>query len=256
MVGEELLRIVDVWKSYGPVIALRGVNMVVRRGEVVALLGDNGAGKSTLIKIISGYLKPDRGQLLFEGKPVHFSSPLDAKKLGIEVVHQDLAVILDLPVYRNIFLTHEITKWGVLQDDVMIEESKKALSLIKIPMPSLYSKAESLSGGQRQAVAVARALYFAKKLLLLDEPTANLNIVEALEVIDIVRKFVKDHNAGAIFVTHNMVHAFAAADRIYFIDRGRILFEKRKEELSSPEDLAMTIEKIVEEREREEFKEV
>jgi ABC-type sugar transport system ATPase subunit len=256
MVGEELLRVVDVWKSYGPVVALRGVNMVVRRGEVVALLGDNGAGKSTLIKIISGYLKPDRGQLLFEGKPVHFSSPLDAKKLGIEVVHQDLAVILDLPVYRNIFLTHEITKWGVLQDDVMIEESKKALSLIRIPMPSVYVKAEALSGGQRQAVAVARALYFAKKLLLLDEPTANLNIVEALEVIDIVRKFVKDHNAGAIFVTHNMVHAFAAADRIYFIDRGRILFEKRKEELSSPEDLAMTIEKIVEEREREEFKEV
>jgi ABC-type sugar transport system ATPase subunit len=255
MVGEELLRIVDVWKSYGPVIALRGVNMVVRRGEVVALLGDNGAGKSTLIKIISGYLKPDRGQLLFEGKPVHFSSPLDAKKLGIEVVHQDLAVILDLPVYRNIFLTHEITKWGVLQDDVMIEESKKALSLLGVSLP-LDSKMESLSGGQRQAVAVARALYFAKKLLLLDEPTANLNIVEALEVIDIVRKFVKDHNAGAIFVTHNMVHAFAAADRIYFIDRGRILFEKRKEELSSPEDLAMTIEKIVEEREREEFKEV
>jgi len=255
MVGEELFRIVDVWKSYGPVIALRGVNMVVRRGEVVALLGDNGAGKSTLIKIISGYLKPDRGQLLFEGKPVHFSSPLDAKKLGIEVVHQDLAVILDLPVYRNIFLTHEITKWGVLQDDVMIEESKKALSLLGVSLP-LYSKMESLSGGQRQAVAVARALYFAKKLLLLDEPTANLNIVEALEVIDIVRKFVKDHNAGAIFVTHNMVHAFAAADRIYFIDRGRILFEKRKEELSSPEDLAMAIEKIVEEREREEFKEV
>jgi ABC-type sugar transport system ATPase subunit len=255
MVGEELLRIVDVWKSYGPVIALRGVNMVVRRGEVVALLGDNGAGKSTLIKIISGYLKPDRGQLLFEGKPVHFISPLDAKKLGIEVVHQDLAVILDLPVYRNIFLTHEITKWGVLQDDVMIEESKKALSLLGVSLP-LDSKMESLSGGQRQAVAVARALYFAKKLLLLDEPTANLNIVEALEVIDIVRKFVKDHNAGAIFVTHNMVHAFAAADRIYFIDRGRILFEKRKEELSSPEDLAMAIEKIVEEREREEFKEV
>jgi len=224
MVGEELLRVVDVWKSYGPVIALRGVNMVVRRGEVVALLGDNGAGKSTLIKIISGYLKPDRGQLLFEGKPVHFSSPLDAKKLGIEVVHQDLAVILDLPVYRNIFLTHEITKWGLLQDDVMIEESKKALSLIGVSLP-LDSKMESLSGGQRQAVAVARALYFAKKLLLLDEPTANLNIVEALEVIDIVRKFVKDHNAGAIFVTHNMVHAFAAADRIYFIDRGRILFE-------------------------------
>jgi simple sugar transport system ATP-binding protein len=255
MVGEELLRVVDVWKSYGPVVALRGVSMVVRRGEVVALLGDNGAGKSTLIKIISGYLKPDRGQLFFEGKPVHFSSPLDAKKLGIEVVHQDLAVILDLPVYRNVFLTHEITKWGVLQDDVMIEESKKALSLLGVSLP-LDSKMESLSGGQRQAVAVARALYFAKKLLLLDEPTANLNIVEALEVIDIVRKFVKDHNSGAIFVTHNMVHAFAAADRIYFIDRGRILFEKRKEEFSSPEDLAMTIEKIVEEREREEFKEV
>jgi len=164
-------------------------------------------------------------------------------------------VILDLPVYRNIFLTHEITKWGLLQDDVMIEESKKALSLLGVSLP-LDSKVEALSGGQRQAVAVARALYFAKKLLLLDEPTANLNIVEALEVIDIVRKFVKDHNAGAIFVTHNMVHAFAAADRIYFIDRGRILFEKRKEEFSSPEDLAMTIEKIVEEREREEFKEV
>jgi simple sugar transport system ATP-binding protein len=235
MVGEELLRIVDVWKSYGPVIALRGVNMVVRRGEVVALLGDNGAGKSTLIKIISGYLKPDRGQLLFEGKPVHFSSPLDAKKLGIEVVHQDLAVILDLPVYRNIFLTHEITKWGVLQDDVMIEESKKALSLIKIPMPSLYSKAESLSGGQRQAVAVARALYFAKKLLLLDEPTSGLGVVESKRVIETVKKYAKEHNLGVVFVTPNIFQAYEAADRIYYIEQGKIIFEKYKLETSVQE---------------------
>jgi len=253
MVGEELLRVEDVWKSYGPVVALRGVNMVVRRGEVVALLGDNGAGKSTLIKIISGYLKPDRGQLIFEGKPVRFNSPLDAKRLGIEVVHQDLAVILDLPVYRNIFLTHEITKHGVLQDKIMMEESKKVLNMLGVDIP-LEIKVESLSGGQRQAVAVARALYFAKKLLLLDEPTANLNLVEALEVIDIIRSFVTKHNAGAIFVTHNMIHAFAAADRIYFIDRGQILFEKQKKELSSPDELAMTIERIVEERERREGK--
>jgi simple sugar transport system ATP-binding protein len=235
MVGEELLRVVDVWKSYGPVVALRGVNMVVRRGEVVALLGDNGAGKSTLIKIISGYLKPDRGQLLFEGKPVHFSSPLDAKKLGIEVVHQDLAVILDLPVYRNIFLTHEITKWGVLQDDVMIEESKKALSLIRIPMPSVYVKAEALSGGQRQAVAVARALYFAKKLLLLDEPTAGLGVVESKRVIETVKKYAKEHNLGVVFVTPNIFQAYEVADRIYYIEQGKIIFEKYKLETSAQE---------------------
>jgi len=235
MVGEELLRVVDVWKSYGPVVALRGVSMVVRRGEVVALLGDNGAGKSTLIKIISGYLKPDRGQLLFEGKPVHFSSPLDAKKLGIEVVHQDLAVILDLPVYRNVFLTHEITKWGVLQDDVMIEESKKALSLIRIPMPSVYVKAEALSGGQRQAVAVARALYFAKKLLLLDEPTAGLGVVESKRVIETVKKYAKEQNLGVVFVTPNIFQAYEVADRIYYIEQGKIIFEKYKLETSVQE---------------------
>ena len=258
MVGEELLRVVDVWKSYGTVVALRGVNMVVRRGEVVALLGDNGAGKSTLIKIISGYLRPDRGQIFFEGRPVRFKSPLDAKALGIEVVHQDLAVILDLPIYRNIFLTHEITgRFGFLRDDIMREEAKKALDAIGIPIDDVDIKAESLSGGLRQAIAVARAAYFAKKLLLLDEPTANLNMVEAFEVINYVRKFVRERNAGAIFVTHNMVHAFEAADRIYFIDRGRILFEKRKDELSSPEELEMMIEKIVMEREmREVSKEI
>jgi simple sugar transport system ATP-binding protein len=208
--------------------------MVVRRGEVVALLGDNGAGKSTLIKIISGYLKPDRGQLLFEGKPVHFSSPLDAKKLGIEVVHQDLAVILDLPVYRNVFLTHEITKWGVLQDDVMIEESKKALSLLGVSLP-LDSKMEALSGGQRQAVAVARALYFAKKLLLLDEPTSGLGVVESKRVIETVKKYAKEHNLGVVFVTPNIFQAYEAADRIYYIEQGKIIFEKYKLETSVQE---------------------
>jgi simple sugar transport system ATP-binding protein len=234
MVGEELLRVVDVWKSYGPVVALRGVSMVVRRGEVVALLGDNGAGKSTLIKIISGYLKPDRGQLFFEGKPVYFSSPLDAKKLGIEVVHQDLAVILDLPVYRNIFLTHEITKWGLLQDDVMIEESKKALSLLGVSLP-LDSKVEALSGGQRQAVAVARALYFAKKLLLLDEPTSGLGVVESKRVIETVKKYAKEHNLGVVFVTPNIFQAYEVADRIYYIEQGKIIFEKYKLETSAQE---------------------
>ena len=234
MVGEELLRVVDVWKSYGPVVALRGVSMVVRRGEVVALLGDNGAGKSTLIKIISGYLKPDRGQLFFEGKPVHFSSPLDAKKLGIEVVHQDLAVILDLPVYRNVFLTHEITKWGLLQDDVMIEESKKALSLLGVSLP-LDSKVEALSGGQRQAVAVARALYFAKKLLLLDEPTAGLGVVESKRVIETVKKYAKEQNLGVVFVTPNIFQAYEVADRLYYIEQGKIIFEKYKLETSVQE---------------------
>ncbi|WP_229709978.1 ATP-binding cassette domain-containing protein, partial [Vulcanisaeta souniana] len=139
-----------------------------------------------------------------------------------------------------------------LKDDIMKEEAKKALDAIGITMPDVDVKVESLSGGLRQAVAVARATYFAKKLLLMDEPTANLNLVEALEVIDYIRKFVKERNAGVIFVTHNMIHAFAAADRIYFIDKGRILFERRKDELSSPDDLEMLIEKIVEEREKEE----
>ncbi len=244
MVGEELLRVEDVWKSYGPVVALRGVNMVVRRGEVVALLGDNGAGKSTLIKIISGYLKPDRGQLIFEGKPVRFNSPLDAKRLGIEVVHQDLAVILDLPVYRNIFLTHEITKHGVLQDKIMMEESKKALSVLKIPMPEVTVKAEALSGGQRQATAVARATYFVKKLLLMDEPTAGLGVVESKRVLAIAKQYAKEHNVGVIFVTPNIFQAYDVADRIYYMEQGKIIFEKRKEE-TTVEELTDTITKRI-----------
>jgi simple sugar transport system ATP-binding protein len=144
-------------------------------------------------------------------------------------------VILDLPVYRNVFLTHEITKWGLLQDDVMIEESKKALSLIRIPMPSVYVKAEALSGGQRQAVAVARALYFAKKLLLLDEPTAGLGVVESKRVIETVKKYAKEQNLGVVFVTPNIFQAYEVADRIYYIEQGKIIFEKYKLETSVQE---------------------
>ncbi|WP_264890697.1 ATP-binding cassette domain-containing protein [Vulcanisaeta souniana] len=251
MVGEELLRVVDVWKSYGTVVALRGVNMVVRRGEVVALLGDNGAGKSTLIKIISGYLRPDRGQLIFEGKPVRFKSPLDAKALGIEVVHQDLAVILDLPVYRNIFLTHEVTnKLGFLKDDIMKEEAKKALDAIGITMPPVDTKAEALSGGQRQATAVARATYFAKKLLLMDEPTAGLGVVESKKVINIAKKYAKELNLGVIFVTPNIFQAYEAADRIYYMEQGKIVFEKYKEETSPKELTDIITNRIIELRGR------
>jgi simple sugar transport system ATP-binding protein len=187
-----LLRAVDVHKSFAAVKALRGVNLSLRKGEVVALLGDNGAGKSTFVKILSGYLKPDRGEIYLEGKRVRFKSPLDAKAAGIETIYQDLALIPDLSVYHNIFLGRErLSSVRLINDREMIEEANEVLDVLQIRIPDVRVKVESLSGGQRQAVAVARAVYFSAKLVIMDEPTAALSVVETKKVLSLIRKLAE-----------------------------------------------------------------
>ncbi|AGE72013.1 xylose/arabinose ABC transporter ATP-binding protein XylG [Sulfolobus acidocaldarius] len=230
----DLLEIRDVHKSFGAVKALDGVSMEINKGEVVALLGDNGAGKSTLIKIISGYHKPDRGDLVFEGKKVIFNSPNDARSLGIETIYQDLALIPDLPIYYNIFLAREVTNKIFLNKKKMMEESKKLLDSLQIRIPDINMKVENLSGGQRQAVAVARAVYFSAKMILMDEPTAALSVVEARKVLELARN-LKKKGLGVLIITHNIIQGYEVADRIYVLDRGKIIFHKKKEETNVEE---------------------
>ncbi|AHC52138.1 sugar ABC transporter ATP-binding protein [Sulfolobus acidocaldarius SUSAZ] len=230
----DLLEIRDVHKSFGAVKALDGVSMEINKGEVVALLGDNGAGKSTLIKIISGYHKPDRGDLIFEGKKVIFNSPNDARSLGIETIYQDLALIPDLPIYYNIFLAREVTNKIFLNKKKMMEESKKLLDSLQIRIPDINMKVENLSGGQRQAVAVARAVYFSAKMILMDEPTAALSVVEARKVLELARN-LKKKGLGVLIITHNIIQGYDVADRIYVLDRGKIIFHKKKEETNVEE---------------------
>jgi simple sugar transport system ATP-binding protein len=230
----DLLEVRDIHKNFGPVKALDGVNLEVNKGEIVALLGDNGAGKSTLIKIISGYYKPDKGDIIFEGKKVIFNSPNDARRLGIETIYQDLALIPDLPIYYNIFLAREFTNRGFLNKKRMIEESKRLLESLQIKIPDINMKVENLSGGQRQAVAVARAVYFSAKLVLMDEPTAALSVVEARKVLELAKN-LKKKGLGVLIITHNIAQGYEVADKIYVMDRGRIVFEKKKEETNIEE---------------------
>jgi simple sugar transport system ATP-binding protein len=230
-----LLRAVDVHKSFAAVKALRGVNLSLRKGEVVALLGDNGAGKSTFVKILSGYLKPDRGEIYLEGKRVRFKSPLDAKAAGIETIYQDLALIPDLSVYHNIFLGRErLSSVRLINDREMIEEANEVLDVLQIRIPDVRVKVESLSGGQRQAVAVARAVYFSAKLVIMDEPTAALSVVETKKVLSLIRKLA-ERGISVIVITHNIAQGYEAADRIAIMERGRIILEKEKKQTTVEE---------------------
>ena len=179
--GQEVLRAEQVEKSFGRIVALRGVNLRLRRGEVLGLLGDNGAGKSTLIKIFTGYYQPSRGQLYFEGRPVQLRSVSHARSLGIEVVYQDLALVNELNVYRNMFLQREPVFGGflgILDERQMRRRSVEMLDRMKVRIPSVDVDVAKLSGGQRQAVAIARSVYQKAKVLLLDEPTAAMGAKE------------------------------------------------------------------------------
>ena len=219
-----LLETRNITKRFGGLTAVDHVSMGVNAGEVVALLGDNGAGKSTLIKVISGVHKCDEGEILLDGKPITLESPMDALAQGIETIYQDLALAENLNVYANIFLGRERTKRAlglipVLDHEVMAEESKKVLDRLDIHIPSLRATIRNLSGGQRQAVAISRSIYWDAKVLIMDEPTAALGIAEQKKVLNLV-KSLKNQGIAVIIISHQMYDVFEVADRIIVMRRG------------------------------------
>jgi fructose transport system ATP-binding protein len=214
-------------KRYGNVTALDGTDFELRAGEILAVIGDNGAGKSSLIKALSGALVPDSGDMLIDGKSVHFSSPIDARRHGIETVYQDLAVAPAMTIAENLFLGREILKPGILGKWLRVIDKKKMLSEairhmqdLKIGIRSMQQPVETLSGGQRQGVAVARSTAFARHVVILDEPTAALGVKEGNMVLELIRR-VRDRGLAVVLISHNMPHVFEIADRIHIQRLGR-----------------------------------
>ena len=237
-----LLEVQDVSKYFGSVIALKGISMKLYAGEVMCLLGDNGAGKSTLIKILSGVHLPSEGLYLIEGKEVRFTSPRDALNAGIATVYQDLAMIPLMGISRNFFLGSEPTRgWGPFRRyDTRLADrvTREELAKIGIQIRETSQPVGTLSGGERQSVAIARAVYFGAKVLILDEPTAALGVKEA----GIVLRYIAQARAkglGVIFITHNPHHAYPIGDRFTLLNRGRSMGTFAKSDISREEVVAM-----------------
>ena len=235
----ELLEARGIQKHFGAVEALRGMDLGVRAGEVVAVVGDNGAGKSTLIKVIAGVHQPDAGEILFDGRPVHFQSPREARGAGIETIYQDLALANHLNVGANIFLGREmLTRWiglvPVIDSKRINRETARLLNRIESEIPDPRAAVLNLSGGQRQAVAIARAMYWKMKLVIMDEPTAALAVPEARNVLKLV-KTLKDEGIGVIYIDHNLLLALEAADSVVVMNRGRKVYETRASETDQEE---------------------
>jgi D-xylose transport system ATP-binding protein len=238
-----LLRLEDIRKNFGAIEALRGVSFDVRRGEVVALLGDNGAGKSTLVKIIAGGLEASSGQILFEGEERRFASPKDAKAAGIETVYQDLSLCTNVDVVANFFMGRELTRTvlgvPILKEREMEAETAKALVAGGTEIPSLRVNVENLSGGQRQAIELNRFVHWGGRLVLLDEPFAALGVEQTRRGIEMVER-VRARGIGVMIITHVMAQAFAVADRIVVLRHGIVAGDVETEN-TSPDDVVRMI---------------
>ena len=221
--AEPLLEARNLVKHYGQVLALDDANFTAYPGEVVALIGDNGAGKSTLVKSLSGAIRPDRGQIFVEGQAVTLASPLDARRHGIETVYQDLALAPDLDAAANLHLGREIYRVRALQILNKTEMRRRAVAAFKdlgVELPDVGAPVVSLSGGQRQSVAVARAVAYASKIIFMDEPTAALGVVQRERVLDNIRR-VRDRGIAVVLISHNMPEVLAVADRVEVLRMGR-----------------------------------
>jgi simple sugar transport system ATP-binding protein len=234
---QDVLRVESISKSFGPVVALRDVNLQLRKGEVLGLLGDNGAGKSTLMKIICGFEKPDEGRMFLRGQPYEPKSVDHARSLGVDTVYQDLALVDELSVFQNMFLRREKVHRPVpfLANRTMRAETRAALEEIGINMPSLNAPVARLSGGQRQAIAVARTVHSAADILLLDEPLAAMGAKEGARILDLIQRLKDSGEVSIIMVLHNYVHVLASCDRVNLIQDGAIAFDKLTAETSVEE---------------------
>lgn len=242
--SDELVEMTGIQKHWGEVTALAGVDFSVYKGEIVALLGDNGAGKSTLIKILSGVERPSSGSIRFKGRTVKLRNTRDAIKLGVETIFQDSALVEQLSIGRNLFLGREpIRGWGpfrMLNKHLMTEESAALMQRVGISK-NLNSRTPitSLSGGERQSVAIARAMYFDSELIILDEPTNNLGLEETIGVLRFLRQ-IREAGRGSILITHTLNHVFEVCDRAVVLRRGRVVANLRVAD-TTPEELSNLI---------------
>src|SRR3984893_2530178 len=234
---DDVLRVEHIAKRFGPVVALRDINLHLRKGEVLGLLGDNGAGKSTLIKIIAGFQKQDSGEMFLHGAPYRPRSVDDARAHGIETVYQDLALIDELSVYHNLFLRRERVMHPVplLANRRMKTEARRALDEIGIHIPRIDVSVARLSGGQRQAIAVARTVNSDADIILLDEPLAAMGGKEGAQILDLIARLKEEGNVSMIVILHNYVQVFEACDRVSMIQDGLITLDKPTSETSVEE---------------------
>ncbi len=235
--AQTIFRAQGISKHYGGVVALDAVDLELREGEVLAVVGDNGAGKSTLIKAITGAISKTSGTIEMDGKEVQINSPTDAKAAGIETVYQDLALVNELSISKNMYLGREIPRddflgkfFGVLDFPKMDAEIRALFQKLDIRIADIYREAEAFSGGQRQAVALAKTVMFGKRIAILDEPTAALGVRESQMAMDLVRS-LKDHGLSVIMITHNMQHVLNYCDRVMVLRLGKLAAVKNVSEV-------------------------
>ena len=231
----DVLRAEHISKTYGAVTALTDVNMYLARGEVLGLIGDNGAGKSTLLKILCGFQPPTSGRIFLEGQEVTFKSVDHARSLGIDAVYQDLALVNQLAVFQNMFLNREKISWPLVRNRAMRRETRERLDEMGVDIPSVNAPVARLSGGQRQAIAVARSVFSNPKILLLDEPLAAMGVKEGAIILDLVTKLKKQGNVSIIIIAHNYGQILQVCDRVNMIQDGKIALDKRADETSAEE---------------------
>jgi simple sugar transport system ATP-binding protein len=239
------LQVKEISKHFGGLTAVDQVSLEIYPGEVVGLLGDNGAGKSTLIKLISGVYKPDSGQIFFEDKEANYSSPLEARQHGIETIYQDLALCENLDATANIFLGREPLKrrlgvFRTVDRAKMLTESRQVLQQLDIRIPNLRRPIRQMSGGQRQAVSIARAVYWNARLMIMDEPTAALGVPEQRKVLQLVRT-LRERGVPVIVISHNMQDVFEVADRIVVMRRGRKVGERLTHQTNTNEIVSLMV---------------
>jgi ABC-type sugar transport system ATPase subunit len=231
----EVLRVENIAKSFDAIVALRDVTMHLDRGEVLGLIGDNGAGKSTLIKILCGFHKPDSGRILLDGEETSLRSVSHARSLGIDTVYQDLALVDELSVYHNMFLNRELIRWPILRNRAMRRLAKQHLDDMGVTIPDVTVEVARLSGGQRQAIAVARSIYSAPKILLLDEPLAAMGAKEGALILDLIRDLKARGGVSIVIIAHNYAQVLGVCDRVNLLQHGAITFDRPTAETSVEE---------------------
>lgn len=242
-----VLEVQGAIKRFGSVTALDGVDLTLHRGEVLGLLGDNGAGKSTLIKSITGVHTIDEGQIRIDGERAHITSPTVARNYGIEAVYQDLALFDNLDIVTNLYVGNELTKprWlrtlGWLDKKAMSADARDRVERLQVHLPDFRSSTGTMSGGQRQAISVARAVAFAQRVLILDEPTAALGLRETKNVLDTVRRLPEEHGISVILISHNMDHVVQVCDDAIVMRQGRVVGSEKP----SPESMQSIVSMIV-----------
>jgi simple sugar transport system ATP-binding protein len=238
----DVLRAEHISKHYGAVTALRDVNIRLARGEVLGLIGDNGAGKSTLLKIFCGFQQPDSGRILVNGEEVTLRSVVHARSLGIDVVYQDLALVNQLSVYHNMFLNRERVRWPLLSNRTMRRIAREHLEQMGVHIPSVNAPVASLSGGQRQSIAVARAVFTNAKVLLLDEPLAAMGVKEGAMILDLVQDLKRRGDVSIIIIAHNYGQVLQVCDRVNLLQHGEIALDKNARDTSVEELTELVVE--------------